>query len=128
MINVQKNWLEWLVFAVGLVLIVSLLTYLTYDAVTLGNDPPLIETRIGDVRTFNDSYLLPVTVQNLGDATAESVTVEVALMNGDTEIETAEMSIDFLPRKSTRSGWVTFETDPNSVDEIAPRILGYQVP
>ena len=38
----QKNWLEWTVFAVGLALVVSVLAYLVYDAVTLGDAPPMM--------------------------------------------------------------------------------------
>jgi len=32
--------------------------------------------------------------------------------------------IAFLPRHSTRAGWVTFETDPRTVEEMKARVLG----
>lgn len=39
-----------------------------------------------------------------------------------------QLVIAFLPRQSTRSGWVTFTTDPATVDQIEPHVLGYQEP
>lgn len=128
MIDVHKNRLEWAVFGVGLVLILGLLGYLAYDALTLDGRPPVVDVQLGGSESRNGTYQVPVTLRNLGDETAEAVTVEVVLIQGDSEIETAELTIDFLPRSSTRSGWVTFLTDPRSVDEIEPRVLGFQVP
>lgn len=128
MTKVEKNWLEWLVFGTGLVLILLVTGYLAYDAVTLGNEPPVIGVELGTVEPRGETYIIPVTLHNQGDETAENIVVEVTLMNGDQEIETAEVSIDFLPRQSTRSGWVTFTTDPATVDDVSPQVLGYQAP
>lgn len=38
--NLEKNWLEWIVFAVSLVLVVSTLGYLIYDGATFGMHRP----------------------------------------------------------------------------------------
>lgn len=128
MSGVKKNWLEWSVFAVGLVLISVLIGYLVYDAVTLGNDPPVINVELGTVEMQDSRYLVPVTLRNLGDETAAEVAVEVLLMNGDQEVEAAEFTTDFLPRRSTRKGWVTFQTDPATVETIETHVLGYRIP
>jgi uncharacterized protein (TIGR02588 family) len=128
MSNVKKNWLEWAVFGVGLVLILLLMAYLIYDAVTIGDDPPVIDVQLGTTESRNGSFLVPVTLHNLGEETAENVTIEVLLLAGGEEVESAEIAFDFVPRDSTRSGWVTFMTDPRSVDEMQPRVLGYQIP
>ncbi len=128
MTGVQKNWLEWSVFSFGLTLILALIAYLTFAAVTIGNDPPIVEVEVGAAQPRNGTYVVPVTLRNLGDRTAESVVVEVALVQGGTDIETAELTIDFLPRQSTRSGWVTFSTNPAAADSIEPHVFGYQEP
>lgn len=53
----------------------------------------------------------------------------VSLVTGvGEEVETAELSIAFLPRRSTRNGWVTFTTDPATVERIESHVLGYQEP
>lgn len=126
--KLEKNWVEWLVFAVGLALVVSTLGYLTYDAVTLGEAPPSIEVRTGEPRQQTHNFVVPVTVINHGDQTAEGVHVEVVLENGGVEKERAEFQIAFLPRRSMREGWVAFPIDPRTVERIKARVTGYEKP
>ena len=128
MTNVRKNWLEWSVFATGLMLLLLLIVYLVYDAVMLGDTPPVIDVQLGVTETRDGDFLVPVTLHNEGDETAENVTVEVVLLSGDVEVETAQIDFDFVPRNSTRSGWVTFSMNPQSLDEMQSRVLGYQIP
>jgi uncharacterized protein (TIGR02588 family) len=70
--------------------------------------------------------MVPVTVRNVGDRTAEAVLVEVALMSGDQELETAEFEAEFVPRKSSVEGWAVFTIDPATADAIEPRVLGFR--
>jgi uncharacterized protein (TIGR02588 family) len=67
-------------------------------------------------------------VTNQGDETAEGVQIEVVLESDGKEQESAQFEIAFLPRHSTREGWVTFETDPRTVDEMKARVLGFEKP
>jgi uncharacterized protein (TIGR02588 family) len=46
-LTTKKNWLEWIVFAVSLALVLSTLGYLIYDAATLGTASPSIEIQLG---------------------------------------------------------------------------------
>lgn len=126
--NLEKNWLEWIVFAASLVLVVSMLGYLVYDVSTLGEAPPRIEFQLGTPQPQLNHFLVPVSVTNSGDETAEGVLVEVVLESGGKEQESGEFEIAFLPRHSTRSGWVTFQTDPRTVEHIKARVLGFEKP
>ena len=123
----QKNWLEWSVFAVSLLLVVGVFAYLVYDAATLGDRPPSIEVQLGAPEQRADAYAVPVSVTNQGDQTAEGVIVEVVLERG-AEQEQAQFEIAFVPRGSTRNGWVTFQTDPRSADQVTGRVLGFELP
>lgn len=132
MSKLQKNWLEWSVFAVGLVLVLSVLAFLTYEGLTMGNDPPSIEVRLGTPEPRAHNFIVPVTVINHGDATAEGITIEVTLENaggddGGGEPVRGELTIAFLPRRATREGWVTFQQDPRSA-RLTARVLGYEKP
>ena len=126
--KLQKNWFEWSVFGVGLVLVVATLSYLAYDAATLGDAPPSIEVRMGDTLQRPHNFIVPVTLVNHGDQTAEGVTIEVVLESGGEEKERSEFAVAFLPRRSTREGWVAFQTDPRTVQQIKARVLGYEKP
>jgi uncharacterized protein (TIGR02588 family) len=134
MSKLQKNWLEWVVFACGLVLVVSTLGYLAYEGATMGDDPPSIEVRLGTPEQRTHNFIVPVTVTNHGDETAEGITVEVTLENNvggaggaAGEPVRGELTIAFLPRRATREGWVTFQQDPRAA-RLTARVLGYEKP
>lgn len=126
--KLEKNWLEWLVFAASLILVLSTLGYLVYDAATFGEAPPNIEFQIGQPQLRSNRFVVPVSVTNRGDETAQGVHIEVTLESGGKEEENADFEIAFLPRHSTRKGWVTFKTDPRSVEQMQARVLGFEKP
>jgi len=130
--KVEKNWLEWGVFGVSLVLVLGTLAYLVYEATTMGNQPPIIEAQLGAPQPQQQAggFAVPVTLINRGDQTAAGVMVEVTL-EGDSgaaaETERSEFSIPFLPRGATREGRVSFRTDPR-LGRLQARVLGYEKP
>ncbi|HLM57124.1 MAG TPA: hypothetical protein VK422_13495 [Pyrinomonadaceae bacterium] len=126
--RVEKNWLEWVVFGVGLALVASTLGFLVYDGATTEDTPAEIEVRLGEPRRAGQSFLVPVTVVNGGGQTAEGVTIEVTLEGAAAcEPERGEFTVAFLPRRSTREGWVAFSTDPRA-GKLTARALGYEKP
>ncbi|NHC33206.1 hypothetical protein [Scytonema millei] len=126
--KLEKNWLEWIVFVISLILVLFTLGYIVYDGATLGETPPNIELQLDRPQPQGDRFIVPVTATNRGDETAETVQIEVTLNNDGKEAETAEFEIAFLPRHSTRRGWVTFQTDPRTVEQIEARVLGFEKP
>ena len=124
--RVRKNWLEWTVFGLGLALVTGTLGFLIYDGTTARGRPPSIEVRLGEPHPTDHNFIVPVTLFNHGDETAEGVTVEVTL-EAQGEPERAEFSVAFLPRRATREGWVAFRTDPRT-GRLTPRVLGYEKP
>ena len=127
MSKLQKNWLEWSVFAIGLLLVISTLVYLTYVGATMGNEPPSIEVRLGTPEQHAHNFTVPVTVLNHGDQTASGVIIEVVLQQDGAEQARGELQLPFLPRHATREGWVTFDKDPRTA-ELKARVLGYEKP
>ncbi|HZH30426.1 MAG TPA: hypothetical protein VEY11_06645 [Pyrinomonadaceae bacterium] len=128
MSKLRKNWAEWIVFAVGLALVVSVFAYLVYDGATMGTDPPSIEVRLGAPAARAHNFTVPVIVTNHGDETAEGVTVEVLMEGGSgQEPSRGELTVAFLPRRATREGFVTFQQDPRAA-RLTARVLGYEQP
>lgn len=108
----QKNWLEWTVFAVGLVLVLATLGFLVRESLAGGSGPPEIVARLGVPEPSAGGFMVPVEVANAGQGTAEDVKVTVVLEIPGGERAEAELDIAFLPRDSRRNGWVTFRSDP----------------
>lgn len=125
--KVEKNWLEWIVFGVGLALVAGVLGFLVYDGARMGGAPPDIELKLGAPARRGAEFVVPVAATNRGDETAEGVQIEVVLEAGGGEPERGEFAIAFLPRRATRNGWVTFRTDP-STGQLKARVLGYEKP
>ncbi|MFB2972430.1 hypothetical protein ACE1CD_26000 [Aerosakkonema sp. BLCC-F183] len=75
----EKNWLEWVVFGMALLMVVSTLGYLIYDAATLSKMPPAIQVQLGEPQPIMEHFIVPVSVTNQGDRTAEGVQIEVTL-------------------------------------------------
>lgn len=124
----NKNWLEWSVFAFGLVLVACVVGYLVYEGVTLGGASPQIEVRLGTPEQRGQDFLVPVVVENKGDETAGGLMIEVTLESeGAGEPERGEFGVALLPRRSTREGWVAFRQDPRR-GGLKARVLGYEKP
>ena len=112
MIKPAKNWLEWTVFGVGLVLVLATLGFLIRESLGASGGPPEVVARLGSPRASAGGFMVPVEVVNVGKGTAEDVKVTVVLELPRSEPEEAELDIAFLPRDSRRDGWVTFRSDP----------------
>lgn len=121
-----KNWLEWTVFALGLVLVGAVLGYLTYDALTRGSRAPDLHVLVGEPLPRGGRWLVPVLVTNHGDRTAEDVHLEVRLHRRDGEVETAPLEFPFVPRQARRRGWASFAADPAQGGRLESVVLGYR--
>jgi uncharacterized protein (TIGR02588 family) len=82
---------------------------------------------VGTPQQQQNGYIVPITVQNNGDETAEGVQIEVQLLRDGEELERGEFELAFVPRQSSAGGWVTFQEDPQSA-QIEARVLGFEQP
>src|SRR5690349_10633198 len=121
----QKNWLEWTVFAIGLALVVSVLAYLAYDALTLGDTPPKMEVQVGQTMRQLEQDIVPIAVTNRGEQPAEGVIVEV-VRDGDQQ--QAQFEIAFLPRGATGEGWAAFQANSDTPSRYSARVIGFEKP
>lgn len=127
----KKNWLEWTVFAVGLLLLLLTSGYLLYEAIRHGDDPVALTVSFGEPvgapPSDPDHYTVPITVRNDGGKTAAEVDIEVLLLEGGKQVERRELTFDFVPHLSSRSGALTFEKRP-SPEQLQARVLGFVEP
>ena len=123
----EKNWLEWGVFALSFLFVLSTAGLLIHEHVSLGHQPADPQIMLGAPEAHAGYFAVPVNVVNRGDITAESVQIEVELRLDGGESENARVQLQYLPRRATRHAWVTFRHDPRQ-GKLESRVLGYQKP
>jgi uncharacterized protein (TIGR02588 family) len=127
MTRVAKNPLEWSVFGVSLVLVVATFGYLVREAITARESPPDVVVALGKPVSGSDGIMVPVSVTNRGGRTAEDVRIGVTLERGNARPEESVLLMPYLPRESTREGWVIFRGDPRT-GTLRVSGVGFQTP
>ena len=122
----EISWLEWLVAAIGLVLVVGVVAFMIVEA-NGDPGPPRIEVRVDSVVALDDgTYLVEFTAGNRSDASAAAVGIAGEVRDGG-ETETSHATLDYLPARSERRGGLHFTLDPRR-GTIRLRAEGYQEP
>lgn len=118
-----KNRLEWTVFGASLLVIVLVAGWLVTRMA--GTDRPSVRLEIttAESRRASQGYDLAVDVANTGDVTAESVRIEVTVPSAGGQ-ERRDVEIEYVPYRSKRRVWVTFDADP-ATNRPAARVLSY---
>lgn len=122
----NKNTLEWTVFAISLALIAAVAGLLLRQQLAGAQSPPSIAVTAGAPVATAGGFAVPLDVRNDGDTTAEQVTIDVSLRWAGGE-ERAEATLPYVPYRSRRRAWVVFPRDPRD-GRLAARVLGYREP
>lgn len=118
---------EWLVAAIGLVLLVASIGYLTYDAVAGNGDVPVPTLRVTGIEPQGTHFLVRLQVVNAGRATAADLRVDGELRRDGEVVERSETTFDYLPGRSAREAGLFFRHDPRAL-ELVLTARSYQQP
>jgi uncharacterized protein (TIGR02588 family) len=119
--------LEWIVAAIGVLLVGGAIAYLVYHSMTRGQTPPDIRAVAERVLELDHGYVVQFRVRNEGGSAAAQVTIEGELVGADGTTERAEAVLDYLPPRSDRTGGLLFRSDPRQ-GELRLRATGYAKP
>ncbi len=122
----RNSVLEYIVAAVGLLLVVTAAGFLAYEAFTAGDAPPDIRLEVVRVVRSSGGYLVTLAARNLGDETAAELAVEGSVERPGQPSETSDVTFDYLPPDSEREGGLLFTQDPRGA--LTLRVLGYREP
>lgn len=103
---------EWVAAMVGAVLFAAMIGYMAYIGLNQVEGTPSIEVRTTPPVRQGDVFHVGFTAINSGGATATGLIVRATLMQGEQQVESRDVTVDYLPTQSNRSGGFFFEHDP----------------
>lgn len=125
----QKNWFEWLVFGISLLLVLSIITYLAYQAFQHpASSSPILITESYPDPSAQAPFRYRIVLKNKGGETAKEVKLEIELQAGGKAVSKANLDFPFVPQESKREGWVNFDNGPASSDTIIVKVVSYKRP
>lgn len=119
--------LEWVMGAIGLVLLLASLGYLGWQALRGAAVPPTPVIETVGVEQRAGRFLLRFRVHNQGTETAERLQVSGRLRQLGLVVEESSTEFDFLPGGSSREGGLFFLRNPER-HELALEARSYQKP
>lgn len=118
---------EWVIAAVGLILVVAALGTTLYRAVTEESTSPILDVSVDSIEPTANGYLVEFRVRNTSNQTAAALTIEAQLKKGGESVETSTATLTYAPANSVRQGGLYFTKNPNEF-ELQIRALGYEKP
>ncbi|MDP1618658.1 hypothetical protein [Phenylobacterium sp.] len=119
--------LEWLVAALGALLVLFAVGSMAYFAMNHPEGPPQVSLEVTEIRSSGEGYLVSFEAKNTGRSTAAGIVVTGTLTSGGEPIEESEVTLDYLPQDSERRGGLFFREDPAAHD-LDLRAQGYSKP
>jgi uncharacterized protein (TIGR02588 family) len=119
--------LEWIVGAIGALLVGGTIAFLVYHALARDQTAPDVRVVEHRVLALQDRYLVQFRVFNQGGSAAAELTIEGELISPDGSAETSEAVLDYVPARSSREGGLWFSGDPRA-GQLTLRATGYADP
>lgn len=104
--------LEWVMAALGLVLVLGAIGFLTWEGLHTDDRSPVLSARTRGVTPTPHGYVVDVEVRNESHVTASAVEVEGVLATGAGAEEEVALTFDYVPGLGRRQGSMTFRQDP----------------
>lgn len=123
----KPSSLEWIVAAVGILLVSGAIGFLIYRGATKGDLPPKLKIEVLSIVKADENYVVKFRVINAGEITAAGLTIEGELKNGEKSEETSDVTMTYVPSQSTRRGGLIFTKNPNEY-QLQIRAKGYEQP
>lgn len=123
----KPSAVEWILGGVSAVLVVAMIGFVLYRAVSATMAKPDLEVLVGQIEAVDGGYRVEFRAINRSDATAAGVKVEGQLRSGDRTIETSEVTLDYVPARSEKKGGLLFNHEPGQL-QLQIEAKGYTNP
>jgi uncharacterized protein (TIGR02588 family) len=120
-------FIEKLIAAAGLLLVLLVAGSLGYEAVTHTGSPPDIEVQVDEVVRVDAGYLVRFTAFNSGQTTGAHVRIRGELRKEAHVVEENVAVLSYVPDGGRQEGGLFFERDPRD-HNLNLRAIGYEKP
>jgi len=118
---------EWIIGAVGMVIVVTAVGVLLREALAGDKSPPDVKLTVHAIAPLRNGYLVKLRAENEGGEPAARVGITVELVEKSKVVEAAETQFEYLPAHSVRDAGVFFARDPRE-GELRLQVHGYEEP
>jgi uncharacterized protein (TIGR02588 family) len=125
--SVKPHPIEWVIGIGSSLLVAAVIAIIGYEAVTSSGSPPDLKVSRLPPSEGTSTGQVRFAITNTADTTAAAVLVHGEWHRADGTIETAEVTLDYVPARSTAAGALIFSKDPGPSD-LFIRAIGYADP
>ncbi|MCZ2826787.1 MULTISPECIES: hypothetical protein [unclassified Modestobacter] len=118
---------EYLLGALGAVVVLLVLAFLAHQAVVVRDGGPQLSVTVTEAQQVEGGWAVPVEVVNEGGQTAEQVEVTGVLSRDGSEVQQATATFSYLAPGSLQSGALLFSADPTD-GRLEIRPAAYTLP
>ncbi len=123
----RTSFLEWTMAAIGLIVVVFSIGYISYQSIVKDNKPPDLVVEVDSISKQTSGYLVEFRVENKGDETAANVVVEGAIKNGGEDVEKKSTTINYVASGSEQKAGLFFTENPEKY-QLEIKAIGYENP
>lgn len=123
----EPHWVEWLTGLISGLLVLGLIGWVCYEAMTQDPKSPDLVAIIGSETATESGRRVEFKIVNRSDKTAAAVAVKGELVENGTVLESHDVVLDYVPAQSTARGAIIFSSDATS-RQIRIRPAGYAEP
>ncbi|MCZ2813727.1 hypothetical protein O2W15_20040 [Modestobacter sp. VKM Ac-2979] len=118
---------EYLLGALGAVVVLLVLAFLVHQAVVVRDGGPQLSVTAAAAQQVEGGWAVPIEVVNEGGQTAEQVEVTGVLTRDGSEVQQATATFSYLAPDSRQSGALLFSEDPTD-GRLEIRPAAYALP
>ena len=119
--------LEWILGAIGALLFLAAIAYLTIEGLRGEDRPAQIIFTVDEVLPAGNGFLVRYSAHNQGTQTLAELHLKAEIVAGTTVMDEAQSTLDFLPGQSSRSGGFYLREDPSRY-RLEIRAEGFRKP
>lgn len=125
--NKKSNGLEKTIFILGIIILTSLVGYLSYQWSTKISGSPSLEVEAFYDSSF-DLHTYEITITNKGNETAKAVNVQFDLYQNGEVSKSGVLEVDYIPKHSEEKGWVSFSNSTKPYDSLTVSSITFLKP